>query len=424
MLDIKRFLDDVDTTRQGLLARDPALDVDAVVDLANRRRQAARRYDELRAQQRQLSQGFGKGSTLSPDEMAAKRSELKALSAEVKSLEHERKDLEEQLNVELLQLPNLPAEDTPQGRSEADNVIVRTWGEPKTFQFDPREHHEIAESLGIVDFEAASKVSGHGFAVYRNLGARLERALWNYFLDTHVDSHGYSEVLPPFLVRREAMVGTGQLPKFEDDAFRTQDDLFLIPTAEVPLTNLHRDDMLTAEQLPIRYAGFSGCFRREAGSYGRLVKGLTRVHQFHKVELVQFTTPEDSAAAHEALTKHAETILKSLGLTFRTVELCSGDLGFSAAKCYDLEVWLPGQRAWREISSCSNFHDFQARRANIRYRPGKGAKPRFVHTLNGSGVAVGRCIIALLETYQRADGGVDLPEALWSYMRTKSIDPG
>jgi len=423
MLDIKRLLQDPEAAKAGLLSREPGLDVDGLFQLAADRKAASQRFDELRAQQKQLSQAFGKGSTLAPEEMAAKRAELKELSTEVKGLEQTRKELEEKLQYALLTTPNLPAEGVPVGRSEEDNKVVRTWGEPKTFDFEPREHHDLGESLGILDFDGASKISGHGFAVYRNLGARLERALWNFFLDTHTEQNGYSEILPPFLVRREAMVGTSQLPKFEEDAFKTQDDLFLIPTAEVPLTNLHGGAMMTPEQLPIRYAGFSACFRREAGSYGRLTKGLTRVHQFHKVELVQLTTPEHSAEAHEQLTGHAEGILQALGLSYRTVELCTGDLGFGAAKCYDLEVWLPGQKTWREISSCSNFHDFQARRANIRYRPEKGAKPRFVHTLNGSGVAVGRCIIALLETYQRADGGIDLPEVLWPYMRTKSIEP-
>lgn len=424
MHDIKKLLADPEKSKAGLLAREPGLDVDAVFDLAGKRKEAVKSFDALRAQQRELSQAFKKGGGGSPEDLAESRAALKALSNDVKALEHERKALDEQLQHMLLMLPNLPADDVPVGRDETANEIMKTWGEPREFtDFEPKEHHAIGEDLGVLDFEAASKISGHGFAVYRDLGARLERALWNFFIDTHVDVHGYREVLPPFLVRREAMEGTSQLPKFEDDAFKTQDDLFLIPTAEVPITNIHREEMLSLEQLPIKYTGFSACFRREAGSYGRMVKGLTRVHQFHKVELVQFTEPEHSEDAHEALTSHAEAILELLELPYRRLKLCTGDLGFGAAKCFDLEVWLPGQKSWREISSCSNFYDFQARRANIRYKPEAGAKPRYVHTLNGSGLAVGRTIVALLENGQRADGGVDLPEVLWPYMRVKSLEP-
>ena len=280
----------------------------------------------------------------------------------------------------------------------------------------------LGEKLGILDFEAAARLSGSGFALYRGLGARLERSLQSFMLDLHTEQHGYTEVLTPFIVRRDAMMGTGQLPKFGDDAYRIEpDDLFLIPTAEVPVTNMWREQILDASQVPARFCAFSPCFRREAGSYGRDVKGLTRVHQFQKVELVHFATPEGSQEAHEQLVSHAENVLKALGLAYRVVDLCGGDLGFGASRCYDIEVWLPVQKRWREISSCSNFLDFQARRADIRYRPGPGEKPRYVHTLNGSGLAIGRTVMAILEVYQNADGTVTVPEALRPYMRTDVI---
>jgi len=301
------------------------------------------------------------------------------------------------------------------GKDASDNVGLRPGGTPGTFDFPPREHWEIGEALGILDFEAARRISGARFVVYRDLGARLDRALAAFMLDMHV-YRGYREVFTPFVVQRDCMVGTGQLPKFAEEAYVATDDLYLIPTAEVPVTNLHRGEILEASQLPIRYAAWSACFRREAGSHGKDVKGMTRVHQFQKVELVKFVTPETSYEEHEALVRDAEEVLIRLELPYRVVSLCTGDLGFAAARCYDIEVWLPGQNAWREISSCSNFEDFQARRAGIRYRPGPGEKPRLVHTLNGSGLAIGRTIIALLENGQQADGSVRIPPALRPYL--------
>jgi seryl-tRNA synthetase len=354
--------------------------------------------------------------------MAARREALRLLSNEVKELEVRIKALEDQLEAAALLIPNIPQAVVPAGRSDADNVVVHQFGEPFEHPFGGVDHDVLGERLGMLDFEAAARIAGAGFAVYRGAGARLERALASFMLDTHVGEHGYEEVLTPFVVLRDCMVGTGQLPKFEEDAYQTSDGgLFLIPTAEVPVTNLYRETMLEASQLPLRNVAFSPCFRREAGSHGREVRGLTRTHQFQKVELVQIVHPDHSAEAHEALTRHAERILEKLGLVYRRIELCGGDLGFSASRCFDLEVWLPVQKRWREISSCSNFLDFQARRANIRFRPAPGEKPRYAHTLNGSGLAIGRTVMALIEHYQTADGKVVVPEALRPYMRMDVI---
>ncbi|MDP2689539.1 MAG: serine--tRNA ligase, partial [Deltaproteobacteria bacterium] len=300
---------------------------------------------------------------------------------------------------------------------ETENLVVRTWGEPREFPFNPLEHTEIGERLGIIDFERAGKLSGARFSLLKGAGARLERALINFMLDLHTARHGYTEVLPPFMVKREGFVGTGQLPKFEEDLFKIEGwEHFLVPTAEVPVTNIHREEILDEEALPIRYTAYTPCFRKEAGSYGKDVKGLIRLHQFNKVELVKFSSPDTSYDELEKLTNNAEEVLKKLDLPYRVVTLCTGDMGFSSAKTYDIEVWLPGQGKYREISSCSNFEDFQARRANIRYRPKEGGKPRFVHTLNGSGLAVGRTLVAILENYQNGDGSVTVPEALRPYM--------
>ena len=359
---------------------------------------------------------------MSPEAQQEHRDKLKAMSAEVKDLETMAKALDEQLDAAAMVIPNLPQPSVPAGYSEADNVEVRRWGTPVEHAFAALDHDVLGEKRGLLDFEAAARLSGNGFALYRGLGARLERALQSFFLDTHTAEHGYEEVLTPFIVRRESMIGTGQLPKFEDDAYRiVPDDLFLIPTAEVSITNIYRGMMLDASDLPKRLCGFSPCFRREAGSHGREVRGLTRVHQFQKVELVHLTTPEDSVRVHEQLVSHAEAMLQKLGLAYRVVELCGGDLGFGASRCYDLEVWLPVQKRWREISSCSNFWDFQARRADIRYRPEPGAKPRYVHTLNGSGLAIGRTVMAILEVYQTADERIVVPEVLRRYMGTDLI---
>lgn len=425
MLDVKSILGDPEAALEQLRRRDPKLNLDELVALGEERKAAARSYNELRARQKELSRAFGKKKGAPTEDLAQVRGELKELSSRVKELEAKQKELQASLQDRALYYPNLPAAEVPDGRSEADNVERRSWGEPRReADFELEEHQVLGGSLGILDFPAAARISGARFWVYRGLGARLERALANFMLDLALEQFGYEEVLPPFLVTRESMTGTGQLPKFEEDAFRMRDDdLYLVPTAEVPVTNLHRDEVLAGDRLPIRYAAFSACFRREAGAYGRETVGLTRVHQFQKVELVHFTTPERSAEDHQELTAHAESVLQQLGLPYRVMELCAGDLGFSAQRCYDLEVWLAGQGRWREISSCSNFGDFQARRANIRFKPGPKEKPRFVHTLNGSALAIGRTIMALMEHYQRPDGGIDLPEALWPYMKVKAIDP-
>lgn len=356
----------------------------------------------------------------------ADKAELRGLSKELKEkgkeIEGRLKEIEGEIEKILLTVPNLPHPSVPDGRSSEDNPVVRVAGERRAFSFEPKAHWDLGEALGILDFQRASKISGARFAVYRGLGARLERALVTFMLDTHT-SRGYTEILPPFLVNRASMTGTGQLPKFEEDSFKTQGDpeLFLIPTAEVPVTNLHRDEILEADQLTLKYCAYTPCFRREAGTYGKDTRGLIRQHQFQKVELVKFCRPERSYEEHEALTADAEEILKRLGLPYRVISLCAGDLGFGAAKCYDLEVWLPGQQAYREISSCSNFEDFQARRAQIRFRPAPGEKPQLVHTLNGSGLAVGRTLVAILENYQQADGSVAIPEALLPYMGVDAI---
>jgi len=419
MLDLKYVLSNFDEVAARLGRRGGGIDLEPIRRLGEERRALLQETESLRQQQNAANEQMKALAKQGGEALAAARSELKELSGRIKAQDEKLKAIEGELQKALLYLPNLPADSTPDGRSEEDNVVVRTWGEKPSLDFAPKTHDEIGTALGIFDFDRAAKISGARFAVLRGLGARLERALAAFMLDVHT-SRGYVEVLPPYLVNRESMTGTGQLPKFEEDAFKTReeeekDEKFLIPTAEVPVTNLHRDEIIE-EPLPIRYTAWTPCFRREAGSYGRDTRGLIRQHQFHKVELVKFVTPESSYDELESLTRDAEEILQRLGLHYRVVALCAGDLGFGAAKTYDLEVWLPGQGAYREISSCSNFEDFQARRAQIRYRPAKGEKPRLVHTLNGSGLAIGRTVVAILEQYQRADGSVAVPEALQPYL--------
>ncbi len=342
--------------------------------------------------------------------------QIKAQEAALEKVEHEQRHL-------ALTLPNLPHESVPMGHSEADNTEVRRHGDRPQFDFEPKSHWDLGPALGILDFERAAKIARSRFALLTGSGARLERALIDFMLDLHTREHGYTEVAPPFLANADALTGTGNLPKFEDDLFKVCGDwdLYLIPTAEVPLCNVHRDEILSGGDLPIRYVAYTPCFRSEAGSYGKDVRGLIRQHQFDKVELVAYATPDHSYELHEELTGHAEEVLKRLALPFRTVTLCTGDMGFASAKTYDIEVWLPGQGAYREISSCSNTEAFQARRANIKFRADSKAKPRHVHTLNGSGVAVGRALIAILENYQQADGSVVIPEALRSYMHDQEV---
>lgn len=414
MLDIKLLREDPEMVRAALARRGGGIDLDAVLEVDSRRRKIIYEMEQLRARQNEASKEIGARKKANED-----ASEAIAAVQEIKDtiavLEAQAREADEALLALVLTLPNLPDTSIPDGKDESANRVERHWGSPPSFSFEPKDHVELGERLGILDFERAAKLSGSRFCLSRGAGARLERALINYMLDIHTHEHGYTEVLPPFMVNSESMQGTGKLPKFSEDLFRVEGgDYWLIPTAEVPVTNIHRDEILRDGDLPINYAAHTPCFRSEAGSYGKDTRGMIRLHQFNKVEMVKFTRPEDSWDELEKLTANAEAVLQRLGLPYRVVTLCTGDLGFSAAKTYDLEVWLPGQNAYREISSCSNFTDFQARRANIRFKRGK--KPEFVHTLNGSGLAVGRTVVALLENYQEEDGSIDLPEVLWPYM--------
>src|SRR6188768_54447 len=419
MLDPALFRDDFAATRQRLLTRGPGLEpaLAALAELDQARRQILPRVESLKFERNQAGEAIarakraGEDATALLDASRSKADEIKALDAELEGIEKKRLDI-------LLRLPNLPHASVPVGTSAEDNVVVRTHGTPPVLDFTPKAHWDLGVALGIVDFERAARMSGARFVVLLGAGARMERALIQFMLDMHTGEHGYTEVLPPFLVSSTALTGTGNLPKFEQDLFKIAGDwdLFLIPTAEVPLTNLHREEILDGRQLPLKYTAYTPCFRSEAGSYGADVRGLIRQHQFDKVELVKFTTPEQSHEAHERLTRNAEEILKRLELPYRTMLLCTGDMGFASAKTYDIEVWLPSQKTYREISSCSNTEAFQARRANIRFRRDGTGKAEFVHTLNGSGLAVGRTLIAVLENYQQADGSVVIPDVLRPYM--------
>ncbi|HEY7322835.1 MAG TPA: serine--tRNA ligase [Candidatus Binatia bacterium] len=416
MLDVKFLREDVTRAKERLATRGTEIDWDAFVHLDQQRRDALVRIEKLKERKNRLSTEIGKLKKSGVDATPL-IGEVEEVTAAIRKGEEPLAEIEARFEKFMLTVPNLPEPSVPIGRSAAENREVRRWGDPPPFDFPAKNHWDIGEELGILDFARAAKIAGARFALYRDAGARLERALINFMLDLHTQKHGYCEVLPPFLVNRQAMTGTGQLPKFEEDLFRiTEPDFFLIPTAEVPVTNIHREEMLERDQLPIRYVAYTPCFRREAGSYGQDVRGLIRQHQFNKVELVKFVEPEESYNELEKLVTDAETVLQQLRLPYRVVELCTGDLGFAAAKTYDLEAWLPGQAAYREISSCSNFEDFQARRAQIRYRKEARSKPIFVHTLNGSGLAVGRTLVAVLENYQQKDGSVVVPEVLRAYM--------
>jgi len=384
--------------------------LETYTDLDAERRDAVTRLEEKRRRRNDISSLRGK-----PDPAAL--AEMKTLKEEIRALEERVEEADRKLAAVEKQVPNVPQDTVPRGTDESANRVERTWGEPRRFDFEPQAHWDLGPALGILDFERAAKIAGARFTVLSGAAARLSRALIQFFLDVHVEEHGYREVLPPFLVNADSLYGTGQLPKFESDLFQTREGYYLVPTAEVPVTNLHRDEILRTEELPRLYTAYTPCFRSEAGAAGRDTRGMIRQHQFDKVEIVMFVRPEDSAAAHETLTGHAEEMLQRLGLPYRAVTLCTGDLGFASSKTYDLEVWLPGMKAWKEISSCSNFESFQARRASIRFRRAEGDKPDFVHTLNGSGLPVGRTIVAILENYQRVDGSVEIPEALRPYMR-------
>jgi seryl-tRNA synthetase len=416
MLDVKLLREDLARVAGRIATRGTQINWDAFVSLDRERRDVLSNLERLKERKNRLSSEIGKVKKSRGDATSLMR-EVEEVSEAIRGGEGPLAELDARFEEFLLTLPNLPEPTVPIGTSAADNKEVRRWGNPPEFNFSAKNHWDIGEELGILDFARAAKIAGARFALYKDAGARLERALINFMLDLHTQKHGYREVLPPFLVNRDTMTGTGQLPKFEEDLFRVSEpDFFLIPTAEVPVTNIHREEMLEREQLPIRYVAYTPCFRREAGSYGQDVRGLIRQHQFNKVELVKFTEPEHSYAELEKLLADAEAVLQQLQLPYRVVELCTGDLGFAAAKTYDLEVWLPGQTAYREISSCSNFEDFQARRAQIRYRKEAKGKPIFVHTLNGSGLAVGRTLVAVLENYQQKDGSVVIPEVLRFYM--------
>lgn len=416
MLDLKFVREHWEEVKEKVGRRGQAIDWDSFACLDAERREILQETESLRAQRNQVSDLIA-GKKKKKEDASPEIAQMKEVSSRIKELEVKLNAIEEDLLGILMVIPNIPHESVVIGQEEADNLEMRRWGKIPEFSFTPRPHWEIGETLDILDFDRGAKITGARFTLYKDGGARMERALMNFMLDLHTGSHGYREVLPPFLVNRKTMTGTGQLPKFEEDLFKLDEpDYFLIPTAEVPVTNIHQDEILTEEELPLCYTAYTPCFRKEAGSYGKDTRGLIRQHQFNKVELVKFTTPEASYAELESLTEDAEEVLKRLGIPYRVVMLCTGDLGFSAAKTYDLEAWLPGQGAYKEISSCSNFEDFQARRANIRYRP-KGKKgTEFVHTLNGSGLAIGRTLVAILENYQNEDGSVTIPEVLRSYM--------
>ncbi|MGK2944453.1 MAG: serine--tRNA ligase [Desulfuromonadales bacterium] len=415
MLDLKFLRDNLDEVERRLATRGGAVDLGAFRALDDRRRGLLSEAESLKAERNQVSALIGRSKDKS--QLQGEIVRMKDVSTRIKELDEELRQVEDSLKGLLLTLPNLPDAQCPLGQSEEDNPEVRTWGEPTRLAFEPQAHWDLGEALDIIDFERATKITGSRFALIKGSGARLERALINFMLDTHTRGDKYTEVLPPLMVNRDTMTGTGQLPKFEADLFHLDEpDYFLIPTAEVPVTNIFRDEILDGTQLPVCFAAYTPCFRKEAGAHGRDTRGLIRQHQFNKVELVKFTRPEDSDAELEKLLADAEGILQALNLPYRVVDLCTADIGFSAARTFDIEVWLPGQQTYREISSCSNFRDFQARRAGIRFRREAGSKPEFVHTLNGSGLAVGRTLVAVLENYQQADGSVVVPEVLRPYM--------
>lgn len=419
MLDIKVIRTETERVKKAMARRKENVDIDAVIALDEKRRGLLYEAESLKAKQNEESK---KIAVLKKEGKDASGifAELKDLSDRIKELDGQIRDAEDELYKILLSIPNIPNDTVPDGNSDEDNVEIRRWGEPTKFDFEPKAHWDLGESLNILDFQAAAKITGARFTVYRGMGARLERAIISYFLDTHTEKNGYTEILPPYMVHRNSMVGTGQLPKFEEDAFKvTGTEYFLIPTAEVPVTNLYRESILDGASLPIKHVAYSACFRAEAGSAGRDTRGLIRQHQFNKVELVKFTRPEDSYDELEKLTHDAESVLQGLGLPYRVVKICIGDLGFTPTMKYDIEVWMPSYGRYVEISSCSNFEDYQARRAGIRFKDGVKSKAQFVHTLNGSGVAVGRTVAAIMENYQQGDGSIIIPEVLRPYMGGK-----
>lgn len=422
MHDLSTFRNNLDEFATRLATRGFTLDLEDFRSLDGRRRAAVTESEQLRALRNSESMEISKLRKQGAD-TTDRQQQVREIGDRISALEEQVKALDEEFRLHLAGIPNVPHESVPVGRNESDNVEVRRWGQPPEFAFAPQAHWDLGPALGVLDLERAAKITGARFAVYMGLGAKLERALINFMLDTHTREHGYTEILPPFLVNSDSLFGTGQLPKFKEDLFKCENyDFWLAPTAEVPVTNLYRGETLDASRLPVRLCAYTPCFRSEAGSYGRDVRGIIRQHQFQKVELVKFVEPAQSYQELEMLTANAEHILQKLGLAYRTVALSTGDMGFSSAKTYDIEVWLPGQNAYKEISSCSNFEAFQARRANIRMKAGK--KAEFLHTLNGSGLAVGRTWVAVIENYQQADGGVIIPEVLRPYLNAERISKG
>lgn len=417
MLDLRFLRENYEEVREKLVGRGEDLsEFELFPGLDKRRRELIAKTEKLKAERNEASKQISLLKREGKDAEEAIR-KMREVADQIKLYDEELSEVQEKLNHVMLSIPNIPHESVPYGESEEENEVVRSWGEQRNFDFEVQAHWDLAERLDILDFERASKVAGSRFVFYKGLGARLERALINFMMDLHADEHGYEEMIPPFLVNRDAMIGTGQLPKFKEDAFHIEDwDYFLIPTSEVPVTNYYRDEILSGADLPKKFVAYSANFRSEAGSAGRDTRGLIRQHQFNKVELVRLVKPEDSYQALEQLTGDAEKVLQLLGLPYQVLNMCTADLGFTAAKKYDIEVWVPSQNKYREISSCSNFEDFQARRANLRFRRERDSRPEFVHTLNGSGVAVGRTVTAILENYQEEDGSVIIPEVLRPYM--------
>jgi seryl-tRNA synthetase len=416
MLDLKFIRENLALVKSRLSQRSQELDVDQLVQADQKRRELIQEVETLRGERNTVSEKIARLKKQKED-ASAEIAQMKSVSQKIKALDAQKAQIEEQVRASLLQIPNIPHESVVAGKDDSDNPEIKRWGSRPAFDFEPQPHWAIGEALGVLDFERGAKIAGARFTLLRGAGALMERALINFMMDMHTREHTYQEVLPPFLVNRTTMTGTGQLPKFEDDLFRIPDpEYFLIPTAEVPVTNIHRDEIIDGSRLPLYYTAYTPCFRKEAGAHGKDTRGIIRQHQFNKVELVKFAKPEDSYRELESLLKDAEEVLQRLNLHYRVVNLCAGDLGFAAAKTYDIEVWLPSQKIYKEISSCSNFEDFQARRANIRYRPVPKAKPKLVHTLNGSGLAIGRTLVAILENYQQADGSVIVPEVLQPYM--------
>ncbi|HOC59335.1 MAG TPA: serine--tRNA ligase [Smithellaceae bacterium] len=417
MLDIKYLRQNVDLVRQKMEMRGQAIDFDRFIDLDAKRRDILQAVETLRNERNSVSKQVGELKKKKED-ASALIDKMGDVSARIKEYDESLRITEEELNAFVMTVPNVQHESVPQGAGSEDNPVVRVWGEKPVFSFEPKQHFDLGENLNILDFARGAKITGARFTVYRAAGAALERAITNFMLDLHTEHHGYTEVFTPFMVNSDSMTGTGQLPKFKEDLFKIEGmEYYLIPTAEVPVTNIYRDEILEEEKLPVYLVAYSACFRAEAGSYGKDTRGLIRQHQFNKVEMVKFSRPETSYEELEKLTANAEEVLKRLNIPFRTVCLCTADLGFSSAKTYDVEAWLPGQNAYREISSCSNFEDFQARRASIRFRRKDSGKVEFVHTLNGSGLAVGRTVVAVMENYQQEDGSIMIPEALRPYMR-------